>query len=86
MSFKCHAGHTSNPRELKTEVVTQWRAKEYPAVELPKKFGDVARRWSTAGVGHEAAVTVSVCPSHLEEARAKAPAPPITGNHRSAGA
>ena len=79
--FHCEAGnHQSEPRELKTEIVTEWRVKEYPAVELPKLFGDPHRRFSRGGVGYEAAVTISACPHHAETALKNAPSRPTAGN------
>jgi hypothetical protein len=66
----------SSPRELKTEVVVSWRAKEYPPVELPKLFGDPHRRFSQGGEGYEADVTVDACPLHAEAALKSAPKPP----------
>jgi hypothetical protein len=85
MSFRCdfHEGN-SEPRTLRTVVVTEWRAKEYPAVELPKLFGDPGRRYSSSGTGYEAAVTKNACHFCAPTAIEKAPQPPVVGNHRSA--
>lgn len=80
--FHCGVGsHMSGRGEKKTVVVMEWRKKEYPAVELPKLFGDPHRRFSRGGNGFEAAVTVNACPGCATDALKSAPLPPKTNDY-----
>ena len=56
----------SQPGEACKLVVVERRAKNYPAFELPKVFGDFKSRWAGAGSGHETVREKRMCPRCLE--------------------
>lgn len=63
--FTCEFGnHPSQLHEPLKIVVTSWRKREYPAVELPKKFGDFQRRFSQSGIGYEPKTVKKACGAH----------------------
>ncbi len=68
-------GHQAEEGQAEKLIVTEWRAKTYPAQELPPLPGTNMRRWTKPGEGFEAAVVKKACPTCVGGGVKDAPTP-----------